>query len=53
MHELYVKFESEADLDAALNALTCAEEDGYIEGSFNVQRMDATNREVTTDGNWD
>ena len=40
MPELFITFETDADLEAALEALAEAEADGYIEGAFNTVRTD-------------
>lgn len=49
---IMITFETEGDLDAALEALENASEENYIECPFNVQRMDATKQEDNTDVNW-
>lgn len=49
--QIMVTFETEGDLDAALEALEEASQENYIEHPFNVHKLD-TNKEETTDVNW-
>jgi hypothetical protein len=53
MPVLYIQFETDADVDAALEALEEASQEGYIENPFNTHRLVPEEKRYDEEIYWD